>query len=132
MRPDLTFVLRAGRVQPGDFPAVWRSPRLGAPCLPDPHGDLLATRVVGVTERAIKVAYALGLLLHYFAQTSAQTPARSRLPQSDTAPVPSARLIKAPAFWIYDARVEGRRGGDTPRCLPCAAARAGGRLGEVS
>lgn len=82
----------------------------------------------------MKVAYALGLLLH-FAQTSAQTPARSRPPpkvpplQSGTAPVPSAGPIKALAFWIYDARVEGRQGGDTPRCLPCAAAQAGGGEG---
>lgn len=40
--------------------------------------------------------------------------------------MPSSRLIKVPAFWIYDVRLEGRRSGDTPRCLPCAAARVGG------
>lgn len=43
--------------------------------------------------------------------------------------MPSTRLIKVPAFWIYDVRVEGRLRGDTPRCLPCAAAPASGGEG---
>lgn len=100
-------------MQPGAFPAVWRSPRLGGslPARPPrgPSGHPCCGGNGESNEGGLRSGSSLA-----FAQTSAQTPARSRPPQSDTAPVPSARLIKAPAFWIYDARVEGRRGGDTP------------------
>lgn len=73
----------------------------------------------------------MSLLLH-FAPIEAETLARSLPPPSGIAPVPSSRLIKVPAFWIYDVRVEGRLSGDTPRCLPCAAAPAGAGEGGTA
>lgn len=96
-----------------------RSPRTP----PAAHCDLLATSVRGKRGRSVRAAYSLSLTFcTNLSRNSSSLPA----PQSGIAPVPSSRLIKVPTLWIYDARVEGPLSGDTPRCLPCAAARAGG------
>lgn len=63
VRPGSHLVLRAGGMQPGAFPAVWRSPRLGGSARLDPTGTFWPPVCCG-GNGAMKVAYALGLLLH--------------------------------------------------------------------
>lgn len=62
-----------------------------------------------------------------FSGNSSSAPFHSPDPplQSGIAPVLFSCLMKAPVFWIYDARAGGRLSGDTPRCVPCNAPRAG-------